>query len=136
MKKSVSLIGSALVAVATLSGCGKEASFDTVESARSVVNDNAKFNAQSFRAVNGYGDLGLLVRGDSTQSPKCPQGDGWVSVDLVHPKTKQPVHKLKCSSVSANIGCMSKEDFSSKRYATQENKCNDEIPAVPRKIEQ
>ena len=123
----------------TLAGCGKkdEVSFDALESARSVVNANAQYNATKFRAENGYSNLGLLVRGDSTQQPSCPQGDGWASVDLLNPETKQPQVKLKCSTVSPNIGCMAVEDFKNRvQYVSQENTCNPSLPYPPKKIEQ
>jgi len=126
-----------ITAATLLAGCDKDVSFDALESARATVNANAHYNASKFRAENGYADLGLLVRGDSSQQPNCPQGDGWASVDLVHPQTKQPEHKLKCSTVSPNIGCMSAEDFKSRaQYANQENVCNTSLPMPPKKIEQ
>ena len=121
----------------TLVGCQKEVSFDALESSRGVVNANAHYNASKFRAENGYTNLGLLVRGDSSQQASCPQGDGWASVDLIDSATKQPVVKLKCSTVSANIGCMTADDFKSRiQYASQENTCNDTLPYPPKKIEQ
>lgn len=102
---------------------------------RAVANDNARFNATAFRASNGFTEYGLLVRGDSTQSPTCPQGDGWSSVDLLD-KSKQVVHKLKCSTVSPNIGCMFEEDFKAhQQYVFTEGKCNMEIPETLKKIE-
>ena len=121
-----------------LAGCQKqEVSFDSLESARSVVNANAQYNAAKFRADNGYQNAGLLVRGDSSQQTNCPQGDGWASVDIVDATTKQPIVKLKCSTVSANIGCMTNEDFKSRvQYASQENTCNETLPYPPKKIEQ
>lgn len=125
------------VTAAGLTACSEDVSFDALESARSTVNANAHYNAQKFRAENGFSDYGLLVRGDSSQQANCPQGDGWASVDIVHPQTKQPVHKLKCSTVSPNVGCMFEQDFKSRaQYSSQENKCNYDLPKVPRKIEQ
>ena len=131
------LIPATLITTLALTGCAEKTSFDALESARATVNANAHYNASKFRAENGYSDLGLLVRGDSTQQPSCPQGDGWASVDLVHPDTKQPLHKLKCSTVSPNIGCMLVDDFKSRvQYANQENTCNADLLYPPKKIEQ
>lgn len=79
---------------------------------------------------------GILARGDSSQQIDCPQGDGWASVDLIDPNTKQPVQKLKCSTVSVNIGCIKEDDFKSRPvYASQENKCNYTLPKNLKKIE-
>jgi hypothetical protein len=126
-----------LTTAMTLTGCKEEASFDALESARATVNANAHYNASKFRAENGYSEMGLLVRGDSSQQPSCVQGDGWASVDLVDAKTKQPILKLKCSTVSPNIGCMTSDDFKSRtQYANQENACNQSLPLTPKKIEQ
>ena len=120
-----------------LFGCKTEVSFESLESARTIVNAIAHFNAAKFRAENGYEKLNMLVRGDSTQQNVCPQGDGWASVDLIDANSKQPVVKLKCSTVSPNIGCMTADDFKSRlQYSAQENQCNTSLPYPPKKIEQ
>lgn len=120
-----------------LAACGEDkVSFDTLETSRSVANDNSKYNAQKWRAENGFEALGILSRGDSTQQATCPQGDGWASVDLIHSSTKQTQVKLKCSTVSGNLGCYKDEDFKARTVlARQENTCNNEIPKTLKKIE-
>ncbi len=127
----------AVLCAVFLAACGQqEVSFDTLETQRSVANENSRYNAQKWRAENGQEALGILTRGDSTQQANCPQGDGWASVDLTHPQTKQPVLKLKCSTVSGNIGCIKDEDFKARAVlAKQENSCNAEIPKTLKKIE-
>lgn len=126
----------ATVFTLTLSGCSKnEASFSQVEANRAVANDNSRFNAQKWRAENGFAELDILGRGDSTQQANCPQGDGWASVDLINKATKQPEVKLKCSTVSANIGCVQEKDFKARAVlSSQENKCNGDIPNPIKKI--
>lgn len=120
-----------------LFACTESVSFDTVKAQRATANENSRYNAQKWRAENGYEKLCILARGDSTQQTKCPQGDGWASVDLTNPDTKQVEVKLKCSTVSANIGCMLSDDFKARAgLASQENRCNFELPVVVRKIEQ
>lgn len=121
-----------------LTGCQEEkVSFDTLETQRAVANDNSRYNAQKWRAENGFEKFGILTRGDSTQQMNCPQGDGWASVDITDPQTKQPVQKLKCSTVSGNIGCIKDEDFKARAVlAKQENSCNPDIPKTLKKIEQ
>lgn len=129
----------ALIALlsAVLSGCEKTSvSFDTLETQRAVANDNSRYNAQKWRADNGYEKNGILARGDSTQQADCPQGDGWASVDLTDPNTKSPILKLKCSTVSGNLGCYKEDDFKARsNLANQENRCNTDLPVSLKKIE-
>ena len=108
-------------------GKSDKVSFTTLEAARAVVNDNAKFNANAWKLQNRP-ELVVKMRGDSSQTNECPQGDGWVSVDLVN-KANSVVVKLKCSSVSQNLGCMTEIDFAKRQnYSQQDGKCNKEIP--------
>jgi hypothetical protein len=127
-----------IATVLALSACGKsEVSFDTLETQRGIANDNSRYNAQKWRAENGFESLNILARGDSTQQASCPQGDGWASVDLIDPATKSPREKLKCSTVSGNLGCYKDADFKARAVlAKQENTCNDSIPKTLKKIEQ
>lgn len=106
-------------------GCSKkEASWDTQESARKQAIENATFNAQKYRRQYAA-DYRLIARGDSTISKTCPQGDGWASMDLE--KDGQKI-KLKCSTVSESIGCMTSADFKQKAYAQEDGHCNKNIP--------
>jgi hypothetical protein len=135
MSKTLAILA---LSVAALTACGsKEVSFDTLETQRGIANDNSRYNAQKWRAENGHETLNILARGDSTQQAKCAQGDGWASVDLINKDTKVPLVKLKCSTVSGNLGCYKDEDFKARAVlAKQENTCNSEIPDVLKKIEQ
>lgn len=128
----------AIIIAAALTACGdKEVSFDTLETQRSIANDNSRYNAQKWRAENGYENLNILARGDSTQQAACPQGDGWASVDLIDAKSKAVMEKLKCSTVSGNLGCYKDADFKARAVlAKQENHCNLDIPKTLKKIEQ
>jgi len=119
MKRIISLI-----AIATLAACGaKDVSFETLETARKQARENAEFNAQVFRSsAPGGGDLKIISRGDSSQTPDCPQGDGWATIDLVS-KEGQTVAKLKCSTVSDSVGCRADVDFKTSPYASEDNKC-------------
>lgn len=141
--KIANIIGSLLITVitvtgiATLTGCGEDkVSFETLETQRSVANENSRYNAQKWRADNGFETLNILSRGDSTQQTNCPQGDGWASVDLIDTTTKQKMLGLKCSTVSAAVGCIPEADFKGRAVlASQENKCNADIPTNLKKIE-
>lgn len=125
------------IASLTLVACSEKVSFDTLETQRAVANDNSRYNAQKWRAENGYEQNGILTRGDSTQQANCPQGDGWASVDLIDSKTKAVVEKLKCSTTSGQLGCLKDIDFKSRLVlAKQENTCNQDIPKTLKKIEQ
>lgn len=112
------------VAVAILTACSKkEVGFDTLEQARQQAKDNAVWNAQRFRATDPRFDgLDIIARGDSTQMPDCPQGDGWASIDYIS-KDKRQLFGVKCSTVSSALGCSTGDDFKKKTYATEEGHC-------------
>lgn len=125
--KSVLLVMVLLGGLVMGVGCTKSVSFDTVEDARRQVRENSTMIAQIFRSENKLAEYEIYARGDSTQSAECPQGDGWASIDLTDRKANLLI-KLKCSTVSLGIGCMTDADFKSKRYAQEEGRCNREIP--------
>lgn len=135
--KNTAIVSTASVAFALLlSACSEKVSFDTLETQRSIANENSKFNATKWRAENGYENTGILSRGDSSQQANCPQGDGWATVDLVDSKTKAVVVKLKCSTISGNVGCYTEQDFKGRAVlAKQEGSCNSSIPENIKKIE-
>lgn len=133
--KNILLVSGLLFALALL-GCTKnELSFDSVESARVQANENSEFNAKSFRQSHPeYAGYSISMRGDSTQSAKCGEGDGWASIDLINTDklTKIP---LKCSTVSAATGCMTDVDFKARSYASQDGTCDTTIPFPLPKIQ-
>lgn len=116
-----------LIAIA-LSACGekKEVAFDTLEDARSTARANGLFNAQAYRAENPRfdADFKIVSHGDSTQTPDCPQGDGWASMSIMRVQDKNvEKYNLKCSTVSASLGCYLESDFQKKPFAQDENHC-------------
>lgn len=120
-----------LSAAAMVTACSKDVSFDTLETNRANARNNAEYNAQVFRAANPqYSNTALEIQGDSTQTPSCPQGDGWASGKLVDKANPAAYLKLKCSTVSGTIGCMSAADFQTKPYAADDGKCQD-VTKVP-----
>jgi hypothetical protein len=132
-KKSIrSAIMFAAVAMA-LAGCGKkEVAFDTLEDARSQARANALWNAKMYVAENPRFDNHQIVsHGDSSQTPDCPQGDGWASVSIMKLLEKEPgqakgvVEKFtaKCSTVSGTVGCYLDADFKKKPYANEDGQC-------------
>lgn len=118
--KTISIIASIVV----LTACGKEdVSFNTLETARQQARENAEFNAQVFRSsMPGGGDLKIVSRGDSTQEPTCPQGDGWATIDVLNANGGK-VAKLKCNTVSNSVGCRADADFKESPYASEDGKC-------------
>lgn len=118
-----------------LAACGKQdVSFSTLEDARNQARENAMFNAQVYRSENPrMQGLNVVGHGDSTQSPDCPQGDGWASLSLmgVDSDTKQVTKfKIKCSTVSAALGCYTEQDFQTKPFSKDEGRCAN-LNAIP-----
>lgn len=115
----------AVVAALVLAACGsKDVSFDTLETARKQAKENAEFNAKTWRSQTpAYAQLSLIGRGDSTQTPECPQGDGWASLDLVDPNNPARKVALKCSTVSDSVGCREASDFKASPFAGEDGKC-------------
>lgn len=110
--------------IALLSACSKDVSFDTLETARKQAKENAEFNSKAWRAqTKAYGDLSIISRGDSSQTPACPQGDGWASMDLVNPNAPTAKISLKCSTVSDSVGCREANDFKTSPYANEDGSC-------------
>ena len=121
---TVTIAAMAATAILT-SACGdKDVSFDTLELARATAKANAEYNAQSFRASSPtYANYALESQGDSTQTPKCPQGDGWASARLVNKDNPNQKVALKCSTVSGTVGCLLATDFATKPYAADDGHC-------------
>ena len=119
----------------SLVACGPEkVGFETVDNSQGIAKKNGAFNAKTFRS-SYYPEGDITPRGDSTISATCPQGDGWASIDIM--KDGRVLAELKCSTVSVNLGCMTKKDFTSRpHYSNQENVCNRDIPfPLPRLVE-
>ena len=110
-------------------------SFESVESGRIQANENSEFNAKAFRQTHAeYAGYSISMRGDSTQSGRCGQGDGWSSIDLVKIDDGKKI-ALKCSTVSAATGCLTDKDFKERSYASQDGNCNEELPFPLPKIQ-
>ncbi len=127
------LLACALAAAASaMVACGdKDVSFDTLETARSTGKSNAEYNAQKFRAeATQFSNFAIESQVDSTQSPKCPQGDGWASVKLRSKDNPAQAVGLKCSTVSGTVGCMTDADFQKKSFAADDGQCQptDKVP--------
>ena len=119
-----------LIALLSLSACSNhEASFASLEDARGTARDNAMWNAQKYRQENVlYKGWDIVGRGDSSQMPDCPQGDGWATMDFV--SLTKTITKVKCSTISSNLGCLEDKDFKTKSYSSEDGHCQP-ITKVP-----
>lgn len=109
---------------AALAGCGdKDASLETLEQAKAAANENSLLNAQKFRHGNAlYSGWMIVPEGDSSQTPNCPQGDGWATLTIMSHDKTQTV-KLQCSTVSGHTGCLDEEAFKERGYASEDGQC-------------
>lgn len=127
MNKTILVIALAAIGLAA---CNKPnhqepVSFNTLEDARQQARANGEYNAQLYRAENPrFTDHKIVSHGDSTQSPDCPQGDGWATNTIMSVNGKV-VEKfvVKCSTVSSSLGCYLDTDFVKKPFAGEEGKC-------------
>jgi hypothetical protein len=118
------LITTAIIATSLLTACGNsEVSFASLEEAKGTARENALWNAQKYRQDNIlYKGWDIVGRGDSTQASACPQGDGWATMEFINPE-KTALKKVKCSTVSANTGCLEDSDFKTKPFASDDGHC-------------
>lgn len=118
-----------------LIACGSdEVSWSTQEQQRALAIENSDYNAKAYRTKNKqYSGYGIYNRGDSSIGSKCANGDGWSSVDLKSADQKHVV-KLKCSTASGTIGCLTASDFAGKVYANEDGTCNKNLPVPMPKI--
>ena len=122
------ILALALVTLGLIAGCDKSSepvAFNTLEDARAQARANGEYNAQLYRADNPrFTDHKIVAHGDSTQSPDCPQGDGWATNTImsVNGKTVEK-YTVKCSTVSVSLGCYLDSDFVKKPFAADEGKC-------------
>lgn len=124
--KTAAFCLAALTAMALIACSSKEeVSFDTLEQARAQAKANGEFSAQMYRAENPrFSTHKIISHGDSTQSPSCPQGDGWATNTIMAVSGKE-VEKfiMKCSTVSVALGCYMEQDFIKKPFASEEGHC-------------
>jgi len=124
MKYASTIVVSLLMGM-LLTACGKptEVSFNTLETARTQAAENAEYNAKKYRTNNpAAASWGIIGRGDSAQTPTCPQGDGWASLNLVDANGAVQ-RKLKCSTVSSAVGCLEDGEFKTSLYGPEDKVC-------------
>lgn len=117
----------------SITACGPEqVSSDRLEEARSTAKANAEYNAQLYKAANPRftADFSIVSRSDTSQTPECPQGDGWASLSIMKVEGKV-VDKtsLRCSTYSASVGCYREEDFAKDANLVKEDgSCRTQVP--------
>lgn len=126
-------IALAAAVLLSLAACGPDkAPPDRLEEARQTAKANSEFNAQLYRAANPRftADYSIISRSDDTQSPECPQGDGWAELSIMKVEGKATDKTvLMCSTYSASVGCYRKEDFDKlPNLAGQNGKCSTAVP--------
>ena len=117
----------------------KQATFQFLVEERAVSRNNAERLAAAWRASNPIVS-GMVIEphSDSTISASCPQGDGWATVTFISRegnKARQDTETITayCSTVDPSLGCYLKSEFQSKRFAEENDKCNDSLPSpLPR----
>ena len=133
------LLAVAILTTVGLSACSKdEVSFSTLESARAQGVENAVTVAKAYVRENPrMAGMDVVGHVDSTQTAACPQGDGWASLSVMKVNKEEvdqrgratiEKYKIKCSTVSANLGCYLEDDFKTKKFAEQEGKCDITLP--------
>ena len=136
MKKYILLFLLPLMILLLVPGCTvpEGVDFATLEQAQTQASKNAEFNAQIFRGQE-MSTWSIIGTSDSSQTEACPQGDGWATLQLLNPDKTQQID-IKCSTVSAALGCMLDSTFKTKPYNTSDGKCSTEVPFPIPKIEQ
>src|SRR3954451_17423721 len=103
---------------------GGKASHEDVEASRATARENVPRLGQEWKKTNDFGLYRLDVRDDPTIGPGCPQGDGWADAALVDKTTTQTVRLLKCSTVSASLGCMTSATFDGTAHKQEDGVCD------------
>ena len=94
-----------------------------LDMALKTARDNALYNAKLWRSQNTvYSAYDIMARGDSSQTPDCPQGDGWATIELIDLTTKAKL-TIKCSTWSAGKGCIDESHFKTSPDAMQDKRC-------------
>ena len=94
-----------------------------LDMALKTARDNALYNAKLWRASNTmFSTYDIMARGDSSQTPECPQGDGWATMELVDLDSKTKV-TIKCSTWSAGKGCIDSKHFQTTEDAMSDKMC-------------
>ena len=124
------LISALILSLAACSEPKKITPASELSDQQTIARANAFFLAQKFRAedprLEGWA---IVPHGDSSQTPTCPQGDGWATLEFISPDKKSVV-KVKCSTYSTGLGCLLDNDFQKKQYASDDGNCQptDKVP--------
>jgi hypothetical protein len=124
-----------ILAIATvLSACGPEkVSQDIVDQNMTTTRLNAQKNASVWYSTvypEGVVDvqrgkpIRILAQSDSTVAPSCRNGDGWASAIVNFEGGKTLDVKCQTNGSGKGIaGCMTKAEFETKTYKSEEGTC-------------
>lgn len=122
-----------------LSDEAKSARFTNYTQAVKYAKSNSASNAKRFRAENAqYKNWNIIPNGGSTiQMSKtdpdkdCFTGDGFATIVMENPDNPAEKVSLQCSTISADIGCMTDEYFNSRaEFADQKGVCSKNLPPL------
>lgn len=123
-----------IVTIAVLSACGADqVPQDVVDNNMTISRLNAQKNAASYFPTaypEGTMDakfgkpMRILMQSDSTISTTCRFGDGWASGDIQFENGKTLPVKCQTNGTGKGInGCMTKAEFDTKTYKSEEGSC-------------
>lgn len=122
----------AIVLVSSLAACSK-VSQDVVDMNMVTTRMNAQKNANSYFPIaypEGSVDAKLgkptrvLMQSDSTVDKFCRNGDGWASGEIQFENGKTIPVKCQTNGFGKGInGCMTKAEFETKTYKSEEGSC-------------
>jgi len=119
-----------LLLLVACGGSGPVAGPAELDMALKTARENALYNAKLWRSQNAlYSGYDIMARGDSSQTPDCPQGDGWATMELVDINSKAKI-TIKCSTWSSGKGCIDSAHFKETADAMTDKICQP-ITAVP-----
>lgn len=109
---------------------GEEVDTSIVDNNQIISRENGTQNAKAY-ARQTFGEVdSITAMSDSTITPNCRYGDGWISATITDEKGDQ--HKIKCQTNGQGkgvAGCLDIESFN-KKYV--DGKCDKTIKKLER----
>lgn len=122
MRRQLAVLTTALL----LTACGSDnVPTEIVDQNQLISQQNAEMNAKQFRNQRYPEAERVMVDSDSTIAHDCRYGDGWASGKLVMGDSSMV--DIKCQTNGRGkgyAGCLTKADFLTKEYASEEGSCN------------
>ena len=104
-----------------------------VDQNMTISQQNAEKNAVTFKNNRYPKTARVLIDSDSTIGPNCRFGDGWASGKLEQPDGSSIAIKCQTNGSGKGFsGCLIKDEFVTKDYASEEGHCSDTITDLPK----